>query len=263
MHYLIAIDSDGTLKHTDGTISDRTKDIIRKTNINHIVVICTARPRYHTLNISNEIGCDRYIISSNGTEVFDNVENRVIWSAYLLSSDCQKIYDDTSKLGLRTVFVCDNVEYVTHFIRNDFQILLNDKNINEMLSKKIKQIMIIGTDKEKIKTYQERILKDYKLNVIDTSNNSKKEIWFSIISQNASKGEALKRLSQYLNIPNENVIAIGNDNNDLSMIKMAGIGIAVANATPNLKKRADKIIKSNDEDGVYHFLKKLIVEHNK
>lgn len=262
MQYLIAIDSDGTLKHTNGTISDRTKEIIRKVNINNIVVICTARPRYHTLDISKQVGSDKYLISSNGTEVFDNVHNNIIWSSFLSSSDCKKIYDDISRLGLRTIFVCDNVEYVTQFTRNSSQILLSDKNINELLSKKIKQVMIIGKEKEKIINYKKIILNEYKLNVIDTSNASKEEIWFSIISPNASKGEALKQLAQYLNIPNKNVIAIGNDNNDLSMIEMAGIGIAVSNATPTLKKNADKIIKSNDDDGVYYFLKELIKEQN-
>ena len=262
MQYLIAIDSDGTLKHTNGTISDRTKEIIRKVNIDNIVVICTARPRYHTLDISKQVGSDKYLISSNGTEVFDNAHNNIIWSSFLSSSDCKKIYDDISRLGLRTIFVCDNVEYVTQFTRNSSQILLSDKNINELLSKKIKQVMIIGKEKEKIINYKKIILNEYKLNVIDTSNTSKEEMWFSIISPNASKGEALKQLAQYLNIPNKNVIAIGNDNNDLSMIEMAGIGIAVSNATPTLKKKADKIIKSNDDDGVYYFLKELIKEQN-
>lgn len=262
MQYLIAIDSDGTLKHTNGTISDRTKEIIKKVSINNIVVICTARPRYHTLDISKQVGSDKYLISSNGTEVFDNVHNNIIWSTYLSSSDCKIIYDDTSKLGLRAIFVCDNVEYVTQFTRNSSQILLNDKNVNEMLSKKIKQIMIIGKEKEKIIEYKKMILNKCNLKVIDSSNTSKEEIWFSIIGQNASKGEALRQLAQYLNISNENVIAIGNDNNDLSMIKIAGIGIAVSNATPNLKRNADKIIKSNDEDGVYYFLKELITEQD-
>src|SRR5699024_2798051 len=118
----------------------------------------------------------------------------------------------------------------------------------------------IGKEKEKIIEYKKMILNKCNLKVIDSSNTSKEEIWFSIIGQNASKGEALRQLAQYLNISNENVIAIRNDINDLSMIKIAGIGIAVSNATPNLKRNADKIIKSNDEDGVYYFLKELIIE---
>lgn len=49
LKYLIAIDSDGTLRHDDGTISDRTKIIVSKlVDLGNYVVICTARPRYHT-----------------------------------------------------------------------------------------------------------------------------------------------------------------------------------------------------------------------
>ena len=56
MKYLIAIDSDGTLRHSDGNISDKTKKIIKKVvDCGNIVVICTARPRYYTLKISNEV----------------------------------------------------------------------------------------------------------------------------------------------------------------------------------------------------------------
>ncbi|MEG1150457.1 MAG: HAD hydrolase family protein [Bacilli bacterium] len=51
MQYLIAIDNDGTLKHSDGTISVRTKNIVQKLILTNIIVVCTARPRYHTLII--------------------------------------------------------------------------------------------------------------------------------------------------------------------------------------------------------------------
>lgn len=254
--YLIGIDSDGTLRHSDGTISPETKKIIKKIiNQENIIVICTARPRYHTKKISEEVGANHYLISSNGTEIFDNRNNKVIWGVYLSSSACKKIYEDTLKLNLRAVFVCENVEYATQIIRNDHQILLNEKNVKEVLSKNIKQIMIIGKEKEKIKEYRKKVTDEYHFNVVDTSNDKKNEIWFSIINKKASKGMALKQLANYIKIPIENIIAIGNDTNDLSMIKIAKIKVAMANATPDLKKEANVITKSNDEDGVYNFLK--------
>ena len=75
MKYLIAIDSDGTLRRSDGTISNETKEVIKKLkDQGHIIVISTARPRYHTLKISNEVGINDYLISSNGTEVYDNIK---------------------------------------------------------------------------------------------------------------------------------------------------------------------------------------------
>lgn len=259
MNYIIAIDSDGTLRHSDGSISDKTKEIIKElTNKGNIITICTARPRYHTLKISEEVGINRFLISSNGTEVYDNLNNKIIYSSYLSTDYCKKIYYDVENINIRAIFVCDNTEYATKFIRNDSQILLNERNINDMLNKNIKQIMIIDKGKEKIKKYKSIVQKKYNLNIIDTSNDTKEEIWFSIISNEASKGFALKKLAEYLNIPMSQTIAIGNDNNDLSMIQMAGIGVAVNNATPELKQSADYIINSNDDDGVAIFLQNLI-----
>ena len=257
MPYLIAIDSDGTLRHSDGSISNRTKKIIEKlVKKGNIITICTARPRYHTLKISEEVGINRFLISSNGTEVYDNLNNEIIYSAYLSSKYCKKIYSDVEKIGIRAIFVCDNVEYATQFIRNDSQILLNKNNIDNMLARNIKQIMIIGKDKEKIKRYKNKV-KKYNLNIIDTSSDAKEEIWFSIISSSASKGIALKKLAEYLDIPMCQTVAIGNDNNDLSMIQEAGIGIAVSNSTDKLKSLAKKITSSNDDDGVAQSLEEL------
>lgn len=257
MPYLIAIDSDGTLRHSDGSISDRTKKIIEKlVKKGNIITICTARPRYHTLKISEEVGINRFLISSNGTEVYDNLNNEIIYSAYLSSKYCKKIYSDVEKIGIRAIFVCDNVEYATQFIRNDSQILLNKNNIDNMLARNIKQIMIIGKDKKKIKRYKNKV-KKYNLNIIDTSSDAKEEIWFSIISSSASKGIALKKLAEYLDIPMCQTVAIGNDNNDLSMIQEAGIGIAVSNSTDKLKSLAKKITSSNDDDGVAQSLEEL------
>ena len=257
MPYLIAIDSDGTLRHSDGSISTRTKKIIEKLVIKgNIVTICTARPRYHTLKISEEVGINGFLISSNGTEVYDNLNNEIIYSAYLSQKYCKKIYLDVENIGIRAIFVCDNIEYATQFIRNDSQILLNENNIDNMLAKNIKQIMIIGKNKEKIKKYKSKVEK-YNLNIIDTSNDAKEEIWFSIISNKASKGIALKKLAEHLSIPMCKTVAIGNDNNDLSMIQVARVGVAVENATDELKKEANYITDSNDDDGVAKYLEKL------
>ena len=259
MKYLIAIDSDGTIRHSDGTISTRAKKVIKELiKKDNIIVICTARPRYHTLEISKKAGIDKYLISSNGTEVFDNSRNKVIYSAYLPKDKCKKIYKDSLKNNIRIMFVTDNTEYVTQFTRNNSQVLLNDNNIDELLSKKIKQIMIIGKEKEKITYFQKEIEKKYKLKIIDVSNDLNSESWFSIISNKASKGIALKKLAEYLDIPIENTIAIGNDKNDISMFDIAGLSVAVSNASSDVKKVADNITLSNDEDGVAIFLESLL-----
>lgn len=259
MKHLIAIDSDGTLRKSDGTISAKTKEIIsRLINDNNIVVICTARPRYHTLEIASKVNSSDYLISSNGTEIYDNKNKKIIYGEYLPKDLCMKIYEDTKKLNIRVVFVCENTEYVTKFVRNKSQILINDDNINELFNYNIKQVMVIDEDKDTVKKYEKELSKISQLNMVDSSNFNKDYKSFSMISSNASKGNALKILANYLNIPMKNTIAIGNDKNDISMIKMAGIGVAVANATDDLKKYAKVITNSNDDDGVANYLEKLL-----
>lgn len=80
------------------------------------------------------------------------------------------------------------------------------------------------------------------------------EAWISLGNENVSKGNAITKLNQYLNIVKENTLVFGNDYNDLSMFEVAGTCVAMQNAVPELKEKANHIALSNNEDGVAHFL---------
>ena len=143
----------------------------------------------------------------------------------------------------------------------------NNFDINKYLARLLKEIKLEIENNEKIKDNKvitNIVIEKRKYKVIGEyiktkSNDKKEEIWFSMISKDASKGTALEKLANYLSIPIQNTIAIGNDNNDLSMIKVAGIGVAVSNATIDLKNNADKIIDSNDEDGIAKYLSEIFL----
>ncbi|MBE6153595.1 MAG: HAD family hydrolase [Firmicutes bacterium] len=258
MKHIIAIDSDGTLRKTDGTISDFTKMVIKKQiEKENIVVICTARPRYHTLKISNEVGINSFMISSNGSEIYDVQKQKIIWAKYIDKKNCKLLYDYAILHNIRIMFVLENIEYVTQFTRNDNQILLTEQNFDEVINSKVKQIMVIGHEKNKINIFKEIVQNEYKMNILDSSKENNEETWFSVVSNEASKGIAVLKLAEYLNISKENIIAIGNDNNDISMFEIAKISAAVSNSTKNALEKATYRIKSNDEDGVAIFLNEL------
>lgn len=262
MNYIIAIDSDGTLRRSDGTISELSKVAIQKQKENNnIVVISTARPRYHTLKIAKEAGASNYLISSNGSEIYDSNENKLVWATYIDKKYCKKLYEYAKQENIRIMFVVENTEYVTQFVRNEDQILLNDDNLDIVLKSDVKQVMIIGKDIKKIETFKDIIINKYKLNILDSSNKNKEEMWFSVVGNDASKGIALIKLAEYLNISSDHIISIGNDNNDISMFEVSKISAAVSNATEKALKKATKIIKSNDEDGVALFLEQLYQEN--
>lgn len=258
MKYIIAIDSDGTLRKTDGTISEFTKTSIKKQiEKGNVVVVCTARPRYHTLKISKEIGVDKFLISSNGSEVFDIQKQKIIWAEYIDKTDCKLLYDYANLNNIRIMFVLENTEYVTQFTRNDNQKLLTNQNFDRVINDNVKQVMIIGKEKEKINRFKEIVQNRYKMKILDSSKESCEEIWFSVVSNKASKGVAVLKLAEYLNILQENIIAIGNDNNDIPMFEIAKISAAVNNSTKSALEKATYNIKSNDEDGVAIFLNEL------
>ena len=74
---------------------------------------------------------------------------------------------------------------------------------------------------------------------------------------NANKGNAIWMLADYLGVPRENTVSFGDALNDLSMIKAAGTGVAMANACDEIKEAADFITLSNDEDGVAYGIEKI------
>ena len=73
-----------------------------------------------------------------------------------------------------------------------------------------------------------------------------------------TKGNALKKLAEILGIKREEVIALGDNYNDLSMLTYAGVGIAMGNAEDCVKEAADFITDTNDEDGVAKALNKIL-----
>ncbi len=81
-----------------------------------------------------------------------------------------------------------------------------------------------------------------------------------ILPAGASKGAALKTLLKDLKIPSEQVMAIGDGDNDVEMIQLAGIGVAVGNATPRLKAVANHVVSGNDEDGVAEAIERFVLK---
>ncbi len=259
---LILIDSDDTLKKSDGTISNRVKKAIcDNKKVGNIIIICTARPRYQTLEVMKETDANSIVVSSNGAEIYDSYKQKVLFSSYIDKDLVLKLVEDAFINDIRLILTTENIEYVTKEVRNPKQVLLDNTNyVNELSKCDIKQCMFIDTQKDKIYMEKETISHISKLNIVNeiNENSTYEEKWFSVTNSNCSKGNALMIISQYLNIPLKNTIAIGNDKNDISMFDVAGLSVAVANASDDIKSKVDYVTLSNDEDGVAIFLETLI-----
>lgn len=259
---LIFIDIDDTLKKTDGTISNRVKKAIeenRKTG--NKIIICTARPRYQTLEVMKELGSDSIIVSSNGSEIYDSYDNKIIFNSFVDNDSVIKMVKYAYSKDIRLILTMEDYDYVTKEIRNPNQKLLSNSNyIKDLVECNVKQCMFIDKKSDEIYKIKGILSNDNKLHIVDeiNENSSYEEKWFSVSNSNCSKGNALKIVSKYLNIPIKNTIAIGNDKNDIPMFEVAGLSVAVANASDDIKSKVNHITLSNDEDGVAIFLETLI-----
>ena len=123
---------------------------------------------------------------------------------------------------IRLILTTENIEYVTKDVRNPKQKLLSNNNyVSELSMCDTKQCMFIDKKSEDIYEIRDTLSTNSKLHIVDeiNENSSYEEKWFSVANSNCSKGNALKIVSKYLNIPINNTIAIGNDKNDISIEK--------------------------------------------
>lgn len=258
---IFLIDSDDTLRDSVGNISSKNKKGIKKIISNgDYAIICTARPRYHTLNIMNQSKASKFIISSNGAELYDANKDRTIKSCFIDKKDVYKIIEVCFKYDVRLVLSLDDCDYVTKIIRNRNQYILDrNKYKNQLNGKKIKTCMIIDEKKDAVKSVREKLVENKNLTIINEKNDNDDyyEEWFTVGNGNANKGSAAISMSDYLMVPLKNVITIGNDYNDLPMFKISGISITLENAPDNLKKMTTYTVSSNDKDGVYEGIMKV------
>lgn len=255
MNKLIFLDIDGTLLRDNGTFNEDIKNIIEKhKRKNNKIILTSARPRNKVIDICNKLNLNTYFISSNGAEIYDNNEGKRLYLNNISKSSMLYIYNLAIKYNIQLVLAINNKEYVLNIEDNRPIITLN------ILKKyKVKQCMIISENLNKLKKFIKKldVLDDinFTLNIETLENN---KYWYSIVNKDVSKGNASVILSNLIDIDLKNTIAIGNDYNDISMFNLLGLSVAVSNAFDNIKNMVDLVIDSNNNDGVYKYLKSIL-----
>lgn len=270
MKRIIFVDSDGTLKNNEGVISEKTINTLKELKANEIdVVITTGRPRYHALKVKNKSNASRYVISSNGAEVYDEEENKIIFANYLSKDAVIKITNIANRYNSRCVYTIEGKEYVSDEVKNEHQVLLNE-DLETFLNKNyVKQIFIRADDTKSINKTYKKIKKLSEVKIVNQSSYfqtgivEEKGLWFSVADCKVNKGNAIMKLCEYLNIELINTYGFGNDYNDISMFNAVKYSIVMDNANEDLKKKARIIAKSNDEDGVANLLEELFLKERK
>lgn len=264
---IIACDISGTLLDSNGKLNSELFEIIRILSDNNIdLVLCSGGARIRALELANYIGANKYVISSNGADVYDIREKNVIYDNPISSDIIEKLYFYADKYIFRIAFNSDNNIYTNKLIYNaDYEVLFNTVNREFINSNKIVQVIVSGRNRDDFVLFLEDInnIQDILVAIKNISSkerdvNDIKMSYSDIVRYDTSKGVALNKLSEYLNIDKKDIIAIGDGINDLSLFESAGYRVAMGNAIQELKEESDLVIKSNNENGVCEYLKKLI-----
>ena len=269
---LIALDIDGTSMNSNSEITEYTRNVIQRLANKYVVVPTTGRGFYKLREKILKVENIRYVISANGAVVTDGLKNKRLFEFLIPYKVAAKIADkytreDTFVYIHRNdeysthVFGCLNKEFYENNLKRDFKTDYKDLDIVDLydyILKDQRNVLKIGIrfksqcDLEIAKQDIERSFPE--VNVFEVGN-----IGLEITEKLASKKDSLEKLCTYLNVDSLNVLAIGDNGNDVEMLKWAGVGVAMKNAVVQAKEVANFICEYNDHDGAAHFLEEFLL----
>ena len=270
---LMCIDMDGTLLNDKKVISDGNINAIRLANERGVrVAVCTGRIFTSADFFSDLLGVKSPVIASNGAYIMEKDRGDVVYKATLGVENCKKLLSMFRKYDIYphyytsdTVFT-EKLIYSSSFYADVNKTLPKDKQVkivvvkdwDEVFEKYEKEIFkSIGVDEdiEKIKKAKLYLRSLEEFEVVSSRFDN-----FEAMNKGVSKGNAVKVLAEYYGITREQIICIGDSENDLSMIKFAGLGVAMGNADLDVKAAAQYITDSNNCDGVARVIEKFVLE---
>lgn len=261
---VIAFDMDGTLLNTKKKVSFLTRLYLKKlAKEGHIIILASGRPSralwkyYHQLNLKTPMICynGAYVFDPND-EKFPKIEFQ--FPKEIIIETLQKIKPHIKNVMCETdteIWVDKKDEYLESFFwYKGMDIHYGD--LAETLNKN-PMTCIVQTPFEYRETQDiEKALAKYpKLGARFWTGSP----YFEIYYKETSKGNALKHICKYYEIPTSRLIVFGDSTNDIEMFEVAGTSVLMSNARHDLKEKTTMIsIKDNDHNGIYHTLKKLL-----
>lgn len=269
---IIALDLDGTLLDSEKRISPRNRAALEDAASRGILVVPTTGRFYAAIPaVVRDLQFVRYAVTSNGASVFDRVENRSVSEIPIPLHAALDVLDALGSFDC----ICDcymddwgwnsesNVEKADEYAP-DAHYAAMIRDLRTHVPSLRDHLMATGHDVQKILAYvkdpslYDRIVKAVAAvapGTVATASNSR---MFEFNAAGAHKGAALSRLAESLGFRMQNVMAFGDGLNDLTMVRDSGLGVAMANAAPQVLSAARFVAPSNDNDGVAVALERFL-----
>ncbi len=255
---LIAIDLDGTLTNQRKEVTPRTLEALMLAQEQGLrLVIASGRPTHGVLPIAEMLQLSRYgsfLLSYNGAEIYDCQAQKMIYRQAIDLSLLPTIYQYARDYHFAVETFKDNLAiteqpddpYIQRQARINRLTITKVTDWVEAIDFPVMKCLIVG-EPERLVQLEQAMQQELK----EKLNICRSEPYFlEIVDKDVDKASALSYLLDYTGHKREELIAVGDSYNDISMIRFAGLGVAMANAPEIVRQHADDITRSNDDDGV-------------
>ena len=259
----IAADMDGTLLNDESRLSERTKTAIRKAlEAGAFFTTATGRAASGVESVSELLDKDMPLIVLNGASVVMSKSREVLFNKYLDISLVKEVYDMGMVCGVSMMIRAsewlwaNRESKATIGYRNaynaDMKVI---SDINDLDSESVYKVLWFETA-ESIRRLSSEMNEYFKGRL---NCHSSLPTVLEFVSIEADKGSAMAEIGRIYGIDRSEMIAVGDGYNDVSMLKYAGLGIAMANAPDDVKAVCKEVTLSNNDDGVAAVIEKYIL----
>ncbi|RCW69721.1 Cof-type HAD-IIB family hydrolase [Saliterribacillus persicus] len=261
--HLIALDLDGTLLTDKKEISPKTKKVVLQAiKEGHVVVIATGRPHRASIAYYHELALTTPMVNFNGALIHHPTDDK--WDK--LHSPMS---NRTAKEIIQTCYDFDVHNIFAEIQDNMYLDRYDQKIMDIFLEPEHRDLITVGSLKNELTEDPTSLLihpKDHHIEALRDHLDDKHATviehrkwaapWnvIEVVRKGMNKAVGLKKVAHYFHIDQSNIIAFGDEDNDLEMIEYAGTGVAMGNAIQDLKNIANHIAKTNEQDGIAEFL---------
>lgn len=271
---IIALDLDGTLTRSDKKISPHTREVLIEAQEKGTkVVLASGRPTNGMSFLADELKMDRFggtVLAFNGGEIIDWQNKEVINQVVLPDEAIPELYSFAKEKGFAIMTYCGK-EILTEAagnryieqsaFRNRMQIRVVDKFVDATREwGRLPKCLIVGNP-DLLAVFEKEMHEWAKgKECMDSIDFFRSEPYYlEVVPKGIDKGLCLQMVLDHYGLQREELIACGDAYNDLSMIRFAGLGVAMGNGQECVKEAADYITDSNEADGVARVVEKLLL----
>ena len=259
---MLVLDLDGTLTNSEKKITPPTREaIIEIQESGKKVVLASGRPTPGITPLAEELHLKdygSYILSFNGARIIDCRTGESIYNKTVPNNVIPEIYEMVKDYDVDLITYTDT-EILSGIKPNQYTEIesricnldiVSVNNFAEAIDFPVNKLLIPGDPSLTVQL--EKILKEKFHSFLNIYRSE--PFFLEIMPQNIDKAHSLQKLLNSIGMTAEQMICCGDGYNDLTMIEYAGLGVAMENAQPIVKEKADYVTKSNDEDGVLYVI---------